>query len=362
MRGPFYISAGGEFPSQSSQPVFITESEFYDCCCSTGCACTTVLEWDCSANAWVLVSFVKADFFDEFFFSGPPYDQWNYFFFKRYFPRSETIIAAEFCSWIDCSESCSMPTFPAPPPLIWREWKCDEEEPEIPPVNPGYCQKLAIYILDCDVPEWVLDEVQIVKAKNPAGTVIMQPDEVTFWVYGRVFDCENDDQPPDPGPPGEASKYCPEPEPAPTTCPCAGSWPPESWPCGGLLEEYSLTSFYVEYFLSGVATGDLFRVTGPITLSANAAFPCQWVDAGEFEFYDESIGEWVVQEDWYPVLLELRADGWYVFVDSSSNDYVGGGGFYKTTGLTPVGSYTIPVDPFILTPTSDSIQGYASIS
>lgn len=27
--------------------------------------------------------------------------------------------------------------------------------------------------------------------------------------------------------------------PAPCTCPCAGSWPPLEWPCGGLLETYT---------------------------------------------------------------------------------------------------------------------------
>jgi hypothetical protein len=275
MSGPFYISAGGDFPSQSSQPVFITESEFYDCCCGTGCFCFTVMEWSCVANDWELVDSGKADFITVLYFPRPPYDQWNYFYLKRNSPRSETIIRAIYGTWIDCSESCPTPSDPATPPAAWTDWKCDEEEPETPPVDAGSCQKLAIYTLDCEVPEWILDEVQIIGAIKPAGTVIMQPDEVTFWVYGRVFDCDDEAQPPDPGPPGETSKYC-----------------YDIINCTNALDEYELSGWfqYLDFF-SGDATCDpsnlgvesekRIKDAAAVTLSRTTG--CEWTASFQIE-------------------------------------------------------------------------------
>jgi hypothetical protein len=278
MRGPFYISAGGEFPSQSSQPVFITESEFYDCCCSTGCFCYTIYEWDCSAGGWVLVSSGKSDFVNTFILTPPPYDQWNYFYFKRNSPRSNTIIRATYGEWIDCVDSCPTPTAPSAPAEVWRAWKCDGSEPTEPTAT-GDCQKLAYYDYDCVDAEWDLVRVDIIRARLPKNTEVENPDDKRFvQVFGEVFDCDTaaGDLPVDPGPPKTVAQ-------AELNAICL---------CSDALDEYDLSGWfqYLDFF-SGDATCDPSnlgvesekRIKDAATVTLSRTTGCEWTASFQIE-------------------------------------------------------------------------------
>lgn len=61
----------------------------------------------------------------------------------------------------------------------------------------------------------------------------------------------------------------------PCGCACACSpWPPSSWPCGGLLETYSVSG---EYDFGSGNPADTF--TG-ITVTAVSGTPCAWAGSG----------------------------------------------------------------------------------
>ena len=137
----------------------------------------------------------------------------------------------------------------------------------------------------------------------PSGKLPMQDGKLVLITQAEFEDC-----------------CCEEPD-APTVCPC-DPWPPESWPCGGLLETYAVSGT-VEV-LSGDDAG-IWDVAG--TVVASPENTCQWNDltATQTRQSDSKV---------YEVGLRLEL-GWTLSVIGG----VGGNG-NKPTGLTPVGSYT----------------------
>ena len=132
---------------------------------------------------------------------------------------------------------------------------------------------------------------------------------------------------------------------APCDCPCAGTWPPASWPCGGLVEEYVMsngtTSYYDGAACYATAEGEPlsmiteFRLVGDVTCTATTT-SCEWEGpASSVErrdvMYDISGNPgWVT--DWYTsgaAKINLINSTWDA----------GGAGAVKETGLTPVGEY-----------------------
>ena len=129
--------------------------------------------------------------------------------------------------------------------------------------------------------------------------------------------------------------------PAPGSCPCE-SWPPESWPCGGMLEQisanYVRTSTYFDN--ASECTGDInniigFRTNGNVVLTADPDIPCMW--AAEGTFIQQGEGNPIVWGD--PVLgiinvrLGTTPQGDFAWIFDQDDI------FYKRTGLTPIGEY-----------------------
>jgi hypothetical protein len=127
---------------------------------------------------------------------------------------------------------------------------------------------------------------------------------------------------------------------APSSCPC-DPWPPESWPCGGLLEEYSLDAyvFVIRYYApnedcTGTQVGYYeMQLESPITLTAGEATPCYWDGLGAYkERYSEG-GSWTtgLNGSWS---VSLAEEGWNL-VGPNAADV----GAVKVVGITPAGSY-----------------------
>ena len=132
---------------------------------------------------------------------------------------------------------------------------------------------------------------------------------------------------------------------APCSCPCEGTWPPTSWPCGGLVEEYVLsngtTSYYDGAVCYATAQGEPlsaiteFRLVGDVTCTATAN-SCEWEGpAGSVE--SRYIGYDI---DGNPsVVLDWTAVGPARIILSNCAWTGGGYGTTEETGQTPAGEY-----------------------
>ena len=148
--------------------------------------------------------------------------------------------------------------------------------------------------------------------------------------------------------------------PAPCECPCE-TWPPESWPCGGLLEEYSFTlppRGFMEYD-GTTCSGDLLGGLGyrilPCTLTADGT-PCTWEGLAISQItIDDPQGSPTWDDD-YEVQITVRLVDtpdcqWvYEVVRADNQAHVLWSG-HKPTGLTPAGQYIDDADPDGLRPT-----------
>jgi hypothetical protein len=150
--------------------------------------------------------------------------------------------------------------------------------------------------------------------------------------------------------------------PAPCECPCE-TWPPESWPCGGLLEEYifELPPWGSAEYDNATCSGDVIEVSVfgnrilPCTLTAGES-PCTWEGLAMRQFTDDDPQGSPTWYDTYDVLIRVRlVDAppcrWVLEVveaDSPSNVLWSG---HKLTGLTPTGEYIDDADPDGLRPT-----------
>lgn len=123
----------------------------------------------------------------------------------------------------------------------------------------------------------------------------------------------------------------------PESCPCEGVWPPVSWPCGGLLETYSLNSWL------GIEDGPTYyRLKSPITMSAFSAEwstrSCRWRGEGDIEYGPDG-STWYNYDTDVGFLIDLYSYGWTVKVDEFPGVGPGGVEVQKKHGQTPVGLY-----------------------
>jgi hypothetical protein len=134
--------------------------------------------------------------------------------------------------------------------------------------------------------------------------------------------------------------------PAPCSCPCGGTWPPESWPCGGLLETYGME---FSKTISSPSNGDTeYKSDSTITLTASSTSiylpytTCLWskLDASILSrVYNGSVwGEWTATTS--PEALAVRAGPpgdcrWAISIRVGFT-FLGGS---KVVGLDPIGSY-----------------------
>ena len=128
--------------------------------------------------------------------------------------------------------------------------------------------------------------------------------------------------------------------PSPDTCPCT-FWPPGSWPCNGLLETYHVNldvSVIPDTSYPFANPGfELRDISAEASAELSFFSKCEWrggYDTGERRDYDTEEETW---EPWEPVStggawLRLTPSGWAV--SGSSRPAA-----YKSTGVTPVGSY-----------------------
>jgi len=127
---------------------------------------------------------------------------------------------------------------------------------------------------------------------------------------------------------------CPCPDPAPCTCPC-GTWPPASWPCGGLVEVYTLAAgSYIE-IENYNDTGNTWRWQAVDDIELTADSSCRWANntTATTQLYIDGTPTGSPFAGWWEVALEDCE--WRLY------EYIGSGGTYvpKTTDLTPIGMY-----------------------
>ena len=128
----------------------------------------------------------------------------------------------------------------------------------------------------------------------------------------------------------------------PSTCPCEGTWPPSEWPCGGVLETYSLNSILFIRDYGGYIYHA--RLKSPITITASSILSqtCLWSGTGQMEasiddgatFYDSTSGTIAVYWFGGQWLINLRFSLISIF-DSSGPQFT-----YKGVGTSPVGLYS----------------------
>lgn len=142
--------------------------------------------------------------------------------------------------------------------------------------------------------------------------------------------------------------------PAPCSCPCE-SWPPESWPCGGLNETYVATNGHVSPFdgasichreecidssppgSEAIGNAGEIRIVGSLVFTAGGAWDetCRWTALGDIQ--RRSIDKnGVITENW----TDTEPFEMNLFL----NTYVEPCRWqlslaYKQEGTTPVGTY-----------------------
>lgn len=144
---------------------------------------------------------------------------------------------------------------------------------------------------------------------------------------------------------------------APATCPCT-SWPPASWPCGGLVEEYTISNAFTSlvdgatiasaayYYSDQDGTGTIVDyvetriLNDSATATAYATSSCTWRTAyGTLQVRSSSNVDplaWETINDPEEEVGFYEIVGfWAVLPYGGNGDVVGS----KDTGLTPVGNY-----------------------
>jgi len=146
---------------------------------------------------------------------------------------------------------------------------------------------------------------------------------------------------------------CPEPEPpAPCECPCE-TWPPETWPCGGLVEDIAFELHPTGYaaYRGPTCSGDFIEGIGnrvlPCTLSAGET-PCTWEGVGMWQAHVDDPNGTPFWGDAFEVSITVRLVGapvcrWEIQVFDDNDSLIWSG--HKPTGLTPAGQYIDDADP-----------------
>jgi hypothetical protein len=141
----------------------------------------------------------------------------------------------------------------------------------------------------------------------------------------------------------DIEECCCPPPPAPCECPCE-TWPPESWPCGGLLEEYAVDIFlrFTEYESETECTGSPFAIFewrvkgGPGVVSADTT--CGWADAELVMEQRAKIGDGPFTE-WEEITPSATVELTEINEVCAWKFLVLGYFFFKDTGSSPIGSY-----------------------
>lgn len=244
--------------------------------------------------------------------------------------------------------SADLPAPPPDPPQEWQDFFCDCENSDGPPDQPSPptppppdtpdpydCQEYFVFDWDCVKEEWVFDSAGVKPKTMPAGTVFRVGLQKT--ILGEVVDCEaSPGEPPDPGvvapPQSVLDEFCP----VPSECPCDETFPPASWPCGGLLEVYSATYEFEQNHPMG---GPTFRLQGGNTKTLTANSTCGWSATATLEIrYND--GSWNV---FAACILGCSLD--YHFADRAwrASLVIPGSTAarkYKLYGRNPSGAYT----------------------
>jgi hypothetical protein len=122
--------------------------------------------------------------------------------------------------------------------------------------------------------------------------------------------------------------------PAPSACPCAGTWPPAEWPCNELLESYS-------------TSGNIDKVVAPVTYNTNFTWSditvtatsnqCQWDGEGTVTRTLQLPSGDVTSDITAQIRIELTGGQWNLSVLGP------GATVGKSVGQTPTGSYSVDV-------------------
>ena len=322
MSSSFYIK-DGKFLMQNNKAVLLSQSDFEDCCCNL-CQWKVTYQWDCDTETWVKTAEEFSDSTED----------------------ANTVIYNGSCEFVLYGEkfNCDIDPQPALPT------HSESNPPEgacCPPDSD--CQEEWVFEWNCDDDQWDLVGQSAVPSEWPIGHKITNG--LQRVVYGPAIDCFETPpalNEPDPGgPPEDADELCP----APPGCPCT-SWPPSEWPCGGLVEQYSLTinaHGSVDYQNTNCAHPpdiefEMQQSSG--VLNAIPSSACLW--SGSFttnsrvRFFDYSNDEWGPWSDNSTVQdysVSLQAGKWVLKV---FNTTIG----EKTTGSTPEGTY-LPIVPWV---------------
>lgn len=138
---------------------------------------------------------------------------------------------------------------------------------------------------------------------------------------------------------------------APCACPCA-SWPPKSWPCGGLNETYAidngLTSPYdasaIFWRMTSGADWTEYRLSSPVIVAAHDSVSCLWVGDGQVEiraFVGGVLYDWTALPNTWTFTMTLNTVAPCFWGISASFDAPGTKppGAVKDVGMTPVGAF-----------------------
>ena len=207
------------------------------------------------------------------------------------------------------------------------------------------CQWRSEWEWDCEEGEWVqVGESEWATAQEEPGE---SEGLCSRIVWGEIVNCLSDPRPDEPPPPEvlteeEIEECCP---PAPCSCPCL-PWPPSSWPCEGLLEQYSMVSMSSEtktYSTGSGCTGTPIawrqtRLKSPVTLTASASTSCRWEGNGSFErrFYNFDTDQW---GSW----ADISASFCFVNLNTVTCKWsvnAIGFGVPKSFGASPAGNYS----------------------
>jgi hypothetical protein len=123
-------------------------------------------------------------------------------------------------------------------------------------------------------------------------------------------------------------------EPAPTTCPCS-PWLPSEWPCGGLLETYS-----VSFSITIPFEGNDYTYNGSGNILANSTYSCYWLGTVTLDAVPIDPPDGL--DDEVTVSIRLTGGVWQCFMfDAGFLAALG----EKATGLTPIGTYSFNASP-----------------
>lgn len=87
---------------------------------------------------------------------------------------------------------------------------------------------------------------------------------------------------------------------SPLGCPCVGPWPPAAWPCGNLVQQYTITNAYTSpvdgTLISSRHESDEYYIEtrikgGSCTVTAKAA--SEWLECDYYDYYLYECTSWV---------------------------------------------------------------------